>query len=316
MVSATGQGLDRPGRIGDPLAPRPGIQRRRNASQVQRQHLLRRCHAGTAVGPDRPIRLDSESGEPSRNRSASGTGPTRRRCRWSAHCGRRGCARRRDRPARPRPGTAARPAHPATPHRRRSAPPRPRRRAPASRPGRTTTFPGSGEGSSVVSGNPAAVQAAIPPSSTRTSRSPAHRSSHQARAALLPSASSYATTELSSLIPHRRNASCSAPAPAADAVPACRRRPEPPGPDRGRQRRRQAGVRTRTTPPAADRRAATARRAATGRGADTFRKAASRSRASISASPVFTTSSSPTQRAHHALACWESYPFSEESEDS
>ncbi len=241
-------------------------------ASVQRQHLLRRRHAGTAVRPDRPTGLDPESGESFPQPLRAQEPPRRRRrCRWPARCGRRGCARRQDRPARPRPGTAARPAHPATPHRRRRAPPRPQRRVPASRPAGPATFPGSGEGTSAVSGNPAAVQAAIPPSSTRTSGSPAHRSSHQARAALLPSASSYATTELSSLIPHRRNASCSAPGSGSGCRP---RLPSPTGAARSRSRSTatapgrcpDAYNSAGGGPPSRHRTSST-----TGRGADTFR---------------------------------------------
>src|SRR5205814_364314 len=51
------------------------------------------------------------------------------------------------------------------------------------KPGCTSTSPGPGSDSPVSTGSPAATQAGYPPSSTRTSASPAHRSTHQARAA-------------------------------------------------------------------------------------------------------------------------------------
>ena len=55
-------------------------------------------------------------------------------------------------------------------------------------PGRTVTVPGlsAGSGPRAVGRSAPAIQAAKPPSSTRTSTSPDQRSSHQARAAASP----------------------------------------------------------------------------------------------------------------------------------
>ena len=148
----------------------------------------------------------------------------------------RGCARRPGRPARPRRGNAPRArASSSTPCAADQ-----RRAGPASStgipPGRTTTSPGVGGGTSVVSGRPAAVQAASPPSSTRTSGCPAQRSSHQARAALLPSASSYATTGLSASDP--RSAAAPPAAPAGSGSGCRPPRPSPTGAARSRRGRR------------------------------------------------------------------------------
>src|SRR5580693_3222146 len=44
---------DRARRVGDPFGPRAGVQGGRDAGQAQRENLVRRGHAGTAVRSDR-----------------------------------------------------------------------------------------------------------------------------------------------------------------------------------------------------------------------------------------------------------------------
>ena len=77
-------------------------------------------------------------------------------------------------------------------------------------PGRTTKSPGSGVGTSVLTGRPSARHAAKPPSSTATWPWPAQRSSHHARAAIDPLSASYTTTGRSPRTPAARSARCSA----------------------------------------------------------------------------------------------------------
>ena len=99
-----------------------------------------------------------------------------------------------------------RPGRPRAPRTRTQPVRRPRRpRRPASRPGATVTVPGSSgsAGRPRAAGRPT-VQAASPPSSTRTSGRPDQRSSHQARADASPLPPSYTTTVESSSMPAAR----------------------------------------------------------------------------------------------------------------
>ncbi len=169
-------------RVGDPAAPRPDVGHGVDAHLVQREGHLRGRHARPHDVPTGVSRCTPAAAATSRMRvggrnvpSAASisvigrlTAPGRGRPRGRSARPRRGSARGRARRGARRGGAIA-----AAPSASRTG----------TDPARTTRSPGSGDGTSVVTGCPARSQAARPPSRTRTCGCPAQRRTHHARAA-------------------------------------------------------------------------------------------------------------------------------------